>query len=88
MLWQVNHGLPEIRKPLVSAHGNITGAKLVDVPEGICVSLNYVVSAFVCLREREEFPESKRRVGKRRLFHVNDRPNCRYVNADTQCQYG
>jgi hypothetical protein len=54
--WQVNHGLPEIKKHLVSGRGNIAAAKFVGEREGIYVSLNYVVSAFACLREREKSP--------------------------------
>jgi hypothetical protein len=60
--------LPEIKKHLDSERGNIAAAGIVDGRGDICVSLNYVVSAFAFLRERGKSLVSERQVGKKEIF--------------------
>ena len=72
MYWQVNHGLPEIKKNLNSAPVNITDAIIVGVQEVIYGSLNYVVSVFVSLRGLGKSQVSEKQVGKKEILYVND----------------
>ncbi len=72
MYWQVNHGLPEIKKNQNSVPVNTTDAINVDEQEGIYGSLNYVVSAFVSLHALGKYQVSERQVGKKEIYHVND----------------